>query len=111
MARVLYGPPIEDAIARGDLAEMKSLLNEAEEFLRQHGDVRSSVELLKLEIGKRQSDRPAVQTGLSIPPYGVAIQQAIVRGDLNEMKILLKEAEAHLSDAGDVSAALTLLKS
>ena len=64
MARVLYGPPIQDAIARGDVAEMKSLVTEAEEFLRQHGDVGSSLELLKLEIVRREGHKTASAASL-----------------------------------------------
>jgi phage shock protein A len=52
MAVVLYGPPIQDAIAAGDLARMKQLAAEAEEHLKQVGNVRAALEYLKLEIAK-----------------------------------------------------------
>ena len=45
-----------------------------------------------------------------LPPYGTAIQQAIAKGDLNKMKQVAKEAEEYLRQAGDLSAALTILK-
>lgn len=45
-----------------------------------------------------------------IPPYGVAIQQAIVSGDLSKMKETAQQAEEHLKNVGDVSAALQVLK-
>ena len=44
------------------------------------------------------------------PPYGPPIHQAIARGDLTEMKALLKNAETYLSRAGDVATAVTKLK-
>jgi hypothetical protein len=46
----------------------------------------------------------------SIPPYGVAIQQAVASGDLSQMKKTAADAEQHLRDHGDVGAALAVLK-
>ena len=48
----LYGVTIHRCIARGDLDEMKKLVNEAEQHLRDHGDVRAALEALKVEIAK-----------------------------------------------------------
>ena len=45
-----------------------------------------------------------------LPPYGVAIHQAIVGGELAHMKQIAAEAEAHLKEYGDVRAALGVLK-
>ena len=42
--------------------------------------------------------------------YGVGIQEALIRGDLQEMKKLAKLAEEHLKETGDLSAALEALK-
>ena len=50
-----YGPPIHEAIAKGDVAEMKKLAANAEQWLAQHGDVRSALALLKAEIAKREA--------------------------------------------------------
>jgi hypothetical protein len=47
-----YGPPIQEAIAKGDLAKMKQLAAEAEHHLQQAGDVRVALEYLKVEIAK-----------------------------------------------------------
>ena len=52
MAVVLYGPPIQEAIASGDLSRMKQLAAEAEAHLKQVGDVRAALEYLKVEIAK-----------------------------------------------------------
>lgn len=52
MAHVLYGPPIQDAIAKGDLPRMKQLAVEAEKHLQETGDVRSALEYLKIEIAR-----------------------------------------------------------
>lgn len=42
--------------------------------------------------------------------YGVAIQEAVASGDLAQMKKVAKEAEAHVAQSGNVSAALEALK-
>jgi hypothetical protein len=52
MAVVLYAPPIQEAIAKGDLPRMKQLAAEADEYLKQAGDVRAAREYLKIEIAK-----------------------------------------------------------
>lgn len=49
---ILYGVPIQEAIAKGDLAHMKQLANEAERQLQEMGDVRSALEYLKIEIAR-----------------------------------------------------------
>jgi len=49
---VLYGVGIQHAIASGDLTQMKELVTEAERHLAEWGDVRSSLEYLKIEIAK-----------------------------------------------------------
>lgn len=45
-----------------------------------------------------------------VPPYGVAIQEAVASGDLAQMKAARKRAEEYLAASGDVSAALEGLK-
>jgi hypothetical protein len=45
-----------------------------------------------------------------VPPYGVAIQQAIASGSLVKMKAVAREAERFLSRAGDIRTALEILK-
>ena len=52
MAHVLYGPPIQEAIAKGDLPVMKRLAAEAEKHLKEAGDVRAALEYLKIEIAR-----------------------------------------------------------
>jgi len=52
MAVPLYAPPIQEAIAKGDLARMKQLAAEAEAHLKQVGDVRAALEYLKIEIAR-----------------------------------------------------------
>ncbi len=53
----LYGVTIHHCIARGDLNEMKKLVVQAEQHLKDHGDVRASLELLKAEIAKLEAKR------------------------------------------------------
>ena len=47
---------------------------------------------------------------MAVPPYGVAIHQAIASGNLDQMKRVAKEAEAYLAEHGDAWAALEALK-
>lgn len=54
MAMVLYGPPIHDAIAKGDVDEMRRLLREAEQHVAEWGNVPLALELLKLELAKAE---------------------------------------------------------
>jgi hypothetical protein len=53
--RPLYAVTIHHCCAKGDLAEMKALANEAEKFLHDHGDVSAALEALKIEIAKLES--------------------------------------------------------
>jgi hypothetical protein len=48
----LYGVTIHHCIAKGDLAEMKALVLQAEEHLRNHGNVAAALEALKIEIAR-----------------------------------------------------------
>jgi len=48
--------------------------------------------------------------GPVIPLYGVTIHRCIAGGKLDEMKKLVKQAEQHLAEYGDVRAALEALK-
>ena len=52
MAVPPYSPPIQEAIAKGDLARMKQLAAGGEQHLAQTGDVRSALEYLKIEIAE-----------------------------------------------------------
>jgi HPt (histidine-containing phosphotransfer) domain-containing protein len=58
MAQLLYSPTIQEAIATGDLARMKKLAAEAEQHLKQVGDVRAALENLKIEIAKASIVKP-----------------------------------------------------
>jgi hypothetical protein len=49
-----YGPPIQEAIAKGDLAKMKQVAADAEQHLQQAGDVRAALEYLKIEIARHE---------------------------------------------------------
>ena len=49
------------------------------------------------------------EKGGAVPPYGVAIHQAIAGGDLAQMKSVAAAAEAHLKEYGDVRSALAIL--
>ncbi len=47
---------------------------------------------------------------MSVLIYGPAIHEACATGDLDEMRKVAQQAEEHLAEAGDVSAALEALR-
>lgn len=49
-----YGPPILEAIAKGNLREMKALVKQAEAYLGKIGDLQTALTMLKVEIAKRE---------------------------------------------------------
>ncbi|MEM8906653.1 MAG: DUF1843 domain-containing protein [Bacteroidota bacterium] len=52
----LYASSIHKATASGDLEKMKALVEEAEQWLAEHGNVAAALEALKLEIAKMESN-------------------------------------------------------
>jgi len=52
----------------------------------------------------------AAESSHPMPPYGVAIHQAIATGDLARMWSVATSASAYLSENGDLRAALEVLK-
>jgi hypothetical protein len=127
------GATVRNAIVSGDLAAMKSLVPEVEKFQSDHGNVSASLELLKIEIARYEAEGGGVAAGSkgtvptparkvvagaadnatgpgSIRPYGVAIQQAVMSGELAKMKAAASLAQDWLNNHGDVSAALQALK-
>jgi uncharacterized protein DUF1843 len=54
---VPYGPPIQAAVAKGDLAEMKRLAAQTESYLAQSGDVSAALEILRGEIAKLEQKK------------------------------------------------------
>lgn len=105
MPVILYGVAIHEAIASGDRGRMQSVAREAEAYLAQYGDLGAAIEILKSELAKRGEHTSAGPVIL----YGVVIHQAIASGDIKKMQAVAKEAEAHLSDYGDVRSALESL--
>ncbi|WP_375415201.1 DUF1843 domain-containing protein [uncultured Bradyrhizobium sp.] len=125
------GAAIRNAIVAGDIAGMKALVPEVEQFMSDHGNVSASLELLKIEIARFEAEGGGVAAGSkstvavprkvaaggadnagagSIRPYGVAIQQAVLSGELANMKAAAGLAEEWLRNHGDVAAALQALK-
>jgi HPt (histidine-containing phosphotransfer) domain-containing protein len=47
-----YGLAIQQAIASGDVAKMKAVARQAEQHLKEHGNVPAALEALKIEIAK-----------------------------------------------------------
>ena len=52
MAVPPYGVAILGAVASGDLAKMKAAAQQAEDYLRESGNVPAALEALKMEICK-----------------------------------------------------------
>lgn len=52
----LYGVAIHEAVCSGDLAKMRAVAQQAEEHLRQAGNVSAALEALKLEIAKMERE-------------------------------------------------------
>ena len=50
--RVLYGVPIHQAKESGDLEQMRKVAAEAEQHLKEHGDVAGALKELKAEIAR-----------------------------------------------------------
>ena len=53
----LYGVAIHQACASGDLAKMKELERDAEQHLREWGNVPAALEVLKAEIAKLEANQ------------------------------------------------------
>lgn len=52
MATLMYGPAIQEAVASGDLEKMKAVARQAEEHLREWGNIPAALEALKIEIAR-----------------------------------------------------------
>ena len=55
--QILYGVTIHQAAASGDLERMKATAQQAEEWLKETGNVSAALEALKLEIAKLEAGR------------------------------------------------------
>jgi hypothetical protein len=49
---ILYGQTITDGIAKGDLAELQRLHDQAEAHLKEYGDIPTLLALLTVEIAR-----------------------------------------------------------
>jgi len=58
MIMLPYGVAITQAIASGDMNQMRQVAGQAEQFLAQHGDVAKLLSLLKVEIAKAEAAQP-----------------------------------------------------
>jgi Domain of unknown function (DUF1843) len=47
---------------------------------------------------------------MSVKPYGPSIQQAVAKGDVEEMRAVAGQVEEHLAETGNVAAALEALR-
>lgn len=55
MAVPPYGESIQQAVVSGDLGRMKEVAREAEEHVRQYGNVAAALEVLRFEIAKLEA--------------------------------------------------------
>jgi len=54
MAVLLYGPAIHQAIASGDVDEMRRLVREAEQHIAEWGNIPLALEFLKVELARAE---------------------------------------------------------
>jgi len=52
-----YGVAIHAAIAAGDLARMREMAQQAQQWIAEHGDLSAALETLKAEIARREAAR------------------------------------------------------
>jgi hypothetical protein len=50
-----YGVAIQQAIASGDVAKMKAVAKQAEQHVKDYGNVPAALEALKIEIAKLEA--------------------------------------------------------
>jgi Domain of unknown function (DUF1843) len=55
MAVPPYGESIQQAVVSGDLGRMKQVAREAEEHIREYGNVAAALEVLRFEIAKLEA--------------------------------------------------------
>lgn len=100
-----YGVAIHDAIASGDVGQMKSVAADAEKYLMEYGEIGDGLRKLKSEIS-RLGDRRTC----AIPIYSPCIRATIESGDAGEMKEVAQQAEDWLKHADEVRTALADLQ-
>ncbi|MEN9986845.1 MAG: hypothetical protein RI925_2347 [Pseudomonadota bacterium] len=100
----LYAAALQQASATGNLAELKQLAVTAQAQLDQSDDIRQALGQLNAHIAEREN------TVVSVPPYGVAVQQAIGSGDLAQLKQLAQQIEQQISQSAQLAPALAELK-
>lgn len=103
-----YGVAIQDAIVSGDLSRMKKAAEEAERYLKTHGDVAQALKDLREEIVRLETSGRAGAS--DIVPYGDPIRAALASGDLQRMNHMIRSTEDWLRRVREVEAALADLK-
>lgn len=94
----LYAAALQHAKASGDVARMRNLATLAEQQLGGSGEIAKALADVKSELAARGSS--------TVPPYGVAIHDAIASGDVATMRRAEAAAESHLSETQRALAAL-----
>jgi Domain of unknown function (DUF1843) len=98
-----YGVAIREAISSGDSGKMHEAAANADQYLRDLGDVESSLKDLNAAIDNHAAGRPG---GHPIPLYAVPIRYAISSGDIDQMNEVAGQAKDWLGQADEVKAAL-----
>jgi Domain of unknown function (DUF1843)/Chagasin family peptidase inhibitor I42 len=86
----LYAAALQHAKASGDVARMRSLAALAEQQLGSSAEITKALTELKAELATRGSG--------PVPPYGVAIQEALASGDVATMRRAEAAATSHLDE-------------
>ena len=94
----LYAAALQHAKASGDVARMRTLAALAEQQLGASGEIGKALADVKNELATRH--------GGPLPPYGVAIQDAIASGDVATMKRAEEAAVAHVDEVQRALGAL-----
>lgn len=87
-----YGVAIQDAIASGDVDKMKSVADDAQNYLKEFGEIGDGLSRLKAEIDRLGGGGSTPQ-----PLYAPAIRYVIESDDIGKMKAFAE----HTQDSGD----------
>jgi hypothetical protein len=105
----LYAAALQQAKNSGDVARMRSLATLAQQQLGSSGEISSALADVQRELASRGGGPIAQheQRGsFPVPPYGVAIHEAIASGDPATMRRAETSAVNHLSDVQQALGAL-----
>lgn len=102
----LYAAALQHAKSSGDVARMRELASQAQQQLGSSADIAKALGEVQQELNARGAGGGALRGSHPIPPYGVAIQEAIASGDVTAMRRAETSAVSHLNDVQQALGAL-----